>query len=702
MSLCTVCLSIDLHRLTQLYSYHNFHPEGRKKINVGYPHHRTYADLAAFAITCPACALFFQSSNADPKYPNKPGIQYDDTVTLSIKTGDGWPRRYLPDPSNQQRVMIIGLQVRVGPIGSNVISYDKVLDLWVNDDASRSLKCLVISRPVKAVDDVSTIQNWLGICLANHHKCRMDQRSTPESILMEAVPLPTRVLDVGVEGNNSPQVHLVESRGQKAMYLTLSHCWGSDPISTTTKLNVRSHKAGIDIESLSLNFRHAITFTRRLGFRYLWIDSLCIIQDNTEDWEIESSKMAEIYHQSALTISAANSSRAGDGFLKHRVSSEELGVKIPIKDGILGKDYFYIGPPSKNYSEDVDNGPLYKRGWTLQERVLSRRNVFFGVHQSHWECKTARFSENTPLVPQDVVDISGGVSSFRSLYSLPSLLPVLPAGQPCLQNIFPNTTIVSSRNTENQSQILNLWYHLVGEFTKRDFTFGDDKLPALSGIVSVFGKALGGHENTYATGIWVEDFERGLLWKNFGPTVATQRKMRSPSWSWSCVDGPVQLAREMKDSVRLLKSASCEIGYTGKDKFGRVDFGKLFMKGQIRKVDSLERTGPDFQEPFMYVLTNAVLKDHLGREIGAGYLDEPSCGLGKEDVFCVPIRHSRDVGLRALRVDCLLLCKMPTYLEMYSRVGTATLSIMGSDLSSWVAPFQEFLATAVEKDVVII
>lgn len=603
-------------------------------------------------------------------------------------------------------------------------------------DAPAELRALVIPRPVKQAEEISTIKNWLGNCMASHKSCRIIQHGDPlTSLRGEEVTLPTRVVDVGPEGSTKPYLRLLETNGLKGVYLTLSHCWGTVNIETTTTDNLEAHKSSIDLASLTLNFQDAIHFTRRLGMQYLWIDSLCIIQDSSTDWEVESSRMAEIYHQSALTLSAANSAGATQGFLRQRTPSAQRAVRVECAH----QHVFYINPPISNYDDDVEKGPLARRGWVLQERVLSRRNLFFGVDQSHWECQTSRFSENTPTVNQEITDISGGVSSFRSLFSLS------PAGggtttastgpRATLSNIFPQfppeqKTVQSMKSppkTDHEIKIYNLWYHLVGEFTKRSLTVGDDKLPALSGIVTVFSAALnnsrGGRQSTnadddqsiYAAGLWAGDFERGLLWKNFGPTLEAQAKMRAPSWSWTCVDGPVQLGREMEGQVCDFRDARCEIGRGGgRDLFGKVETGRLRLTGRLGLVPVLETMGPAFQDgKGMYVLTNAILKDEKGREIGAGYLDKPSCvwEKGENDVWCLPVRHpGRGVGSGKLKVDCLLLCKVSwvpeqheeEVLDVFWRLGTATLSLMGTDIDQLIAPFQAFLAGAEEKNIVIV
>ena len=145
---------------------------------------------------------------------------------------------------------------------------------------------------------------WLEECLETHKICSASTADDP--------PLPHRVIDVG-SINGVAEPHLLETSGQVGNYLILSHCWGGGcPIMTTSK-NIQSHLIQLKLLDLPRTFRDAIQVTRKLGCRYLWIDSLCIIQDNQKDWEVEAALMQQYYRQSLLTIAAAdaNNSEAG-------------------------------------------------------------------------------------------------------------------------------------------------------------------------------------------------------------------------------------------------------------------------------------------------------------------------------------------------------------------------------------------------------
>lgn len=112
--------------------------------------------------------------------------------------------------------------------------------------------------------------------------------------------LPTRVIDV--KPPDSLCVQFYESGGASAQYITLSHCWVSSPTVRLTQRSLEHMMERIDINSLPRTFPNAVELACRLNIQYLWIDSLCIVQDSLEDWRLEASNMASIYQNSVITV----------------------------------------------------------------------------------------------------------------------------------------------------------------------------------------------------------------------------------------------------------------------------------------------------------------------------------------------------------------------------------------------------------------
>jgi hypothetical protein len=146
------------------------------------------------------------------------------------------------------------------------------------------------------------VVDWLRECREKHTKCRASYEPA----------LPSRVLDL-VKLDQTSTIKLLETGGMRGEYVCLSHCWGNAQLITTERKTLELRKAGIPWDALSKTFQDAIVFTRCLQVRYLWIDSLCIIQDDQDDWRREAANMASIYENAWLTIAATKSSGGAGG-----------------------------------------------------------------------------------------------------------------------------------------------------------------------------------------------------------------------------------------------------------------------------------------------------------------------------------------------------------------------------------------------------
>jgi hypothetical protein len=208
-----------------------------------------------------------------------------------------------------------------------------------------------------------------------------------EDSLLEPV-LPTRVLFVGT--SKDPELRLKETHGSRGRYLALSHCWGAVLHVKTMKATLAANLQSIDEMALSPLIRDAVEVTRMIGHRYLWIDALCIVQDDHEDWKREAAKMGSVYESAYLTI-AATDGRDGDYSLLHPerdLLNDEYVVELlcdPNKPQ-LGSMFFRPRKDPKIDQPCIDASPLNKRAWVTQERILSRRILHFSQGMVHWEC----------------------------------------------------------------------------------------------------------------------------------------------------------------------------------------------------------------------------------------------------------------------------------------------------------------------------
>lgn len=182
-------------------------------------------------------------------------------------------------------------------------------------------------------------------------------------------------------------------------YIALSHCWGSAPMFKTTLSELDSRVSDISMQLLPRKFQDAVKITRKLHVRYLWIDSLCIIQDSTRDWEQESAQMGKYYANSWLTISADAALDSHGGIMNERNILEFSPCKHPrlvCGEQFGPKEGRLIYPNIGSFIQNVQEGILSKRGWILQERVLSRRILHWCRHELYWECTELQASERRP------------------------------------------------------------------------------------------------------------------------------------------------------------------------------------------------------------------------------------------------------------------------------------------------------------------
>lgn len=349
--------------------------------------------------------------------------------------------------------------------------------------------------------------SWIKDCTETHHACGPGQASQ----------LPTRVLDL--EARNGDVV-LYESHGEAAKYMCLSHCWGNSRALTTTSSNLADHKTRISFDALPRTFEDAVVFCKKMNVRYLWIDSLCIIQDDEADWQRESAIMAQIYRNSYLTIAATASSNDDEGLFYQLPQAFVFGVLLD------GSPYKVHARPAIRHFDDADF-PLFSRAWVFQERMLAPRVLHFGKQELWWECMESNHCE------------CGGFSSGERLGN----------GQEKYMSKITHQEIIS---TSSLAYLSRRWHSIIEEYSELNLTKSRDKLPALSGIAEQMCTIREGRHirnprvhhvsvRKYLSGLWSDNIVSDLLWyrKDYGLSSLPER-WRAPTWSWAALDGPVK------------------------------------------------------------------------------------------------------------------------------------------------------------------
>jgi len=205
--------------------------------------------------------------------------------------------------------------------------------------------------------------------------------------------MPTRLIDIG------DTLRLVESSSvpEHSRYVALSHCWGQLAERNrfcTYKRNLEAHRTCIaaSVDQLPRSFRDAVVVARGIGVKYLWIDSLCIVQDDTQDWEHEAKRMEQVFSAAYCTIGASSAHSSAEGFLAPRQPRPCVRLRVQVSsekdtdDGAQRNTQLYICTAIDDFSRDVEDSHLSRRGWALQERALSRRSIFYTSTQVYWEC----------------------------------------------------------------------------------------------------------------------------------------------------------------------------------------------------------------------------------------------------------------------------------------------------------------------------
>jgi hypothetical protein len=225
------------------------------------------------------------------------------------------------------------------------------------------------------------LQHWLNDC-DNHHTCRPLEYA-PGFALGSKTRLPTRLIDVSFEACDDSKVRLWETLPEDdGEWVALSHRWGDHHFSTTPE-NLQEHLNGIKLSTLPATFRDAVAVTRALGRRYLWIDSLCVIQGPNGDFRSEVKRMEEVYSGAYCVVAASCAADHYSGFLKARKPRDYVGMCREGKD----QTPFYVCQTIDDFKGHVVDGELHRRGWVLQEHALARRTLFFTEHQTYFECK---------------------------------------------------------------------------------------------------------------------------------------------------------------------------------------------------------------------------------------------------------------------------------------------------------------------------
>ena len=376
-----------------------------------------------------------------------------------------------------------------------------------------------LGQNAESEDHFSKIKSWLSECI-DHERCNLDI-SSGGKIDNRNVPLPARCIYVppGDEG-----LRLEETNNKRGAYITLSHRWNEETeICKTKKDNYHCRLDGA-FGDLPVLFRNICHIAKKLGIRYVWIDSLCIVQDDKIDWEREAPKMSQYYQFSTLSVAGTDPSRKYGLFTQFSDDYQPWSrmARLPYRDiGSKHRGWFYVYKRKheihKQYEDEIKNSELLQRGWIVQEWILSRRILWYTPNGLYWECvseaaqtsfgekldKYHRNTQNIPLELKTSFDFSRG-DSYDHWYRMVEMYA---------------PTFLSKVPQDRMLALSSLARAIQGRLRHED----------KNQINATDRTDLAG---AYCAGLWLQDIHRGLLW-----TITSQRDVKpklenAASWSW--------------------------------------------------------------------------------------------------------------------------------------------------------------------------
>lgn len=478
-------------------------------------------------------------------------------------------------------------------------------------------------------------RHWLAECRKNHKLCQK---------FIAKQKYPSRLIDVRSEDSDAVRLHITAEESTDGDYFTLSHCWGEEGL--VTKLTVETYESmrrGIPLSKLPRTFQDAIKFARFCGVKYIWIDSLCIVQDSTLDWEAESLGMGQAYANSLCNINATSSADSSGGCFNAR----ESDLVRPILVSLSGRWTKYTSPglhicyPSGAWHNNVETAPLNRRAWVLQERLLAPMQLHCAKKQLFWECRELRCCETLPssYPPYhldsfpNIQDINSAIpNEYRQicLFSQIYYNTRVPAAMTAANNGLDRTDKVikrfgrlgeawlkvkkgkvkdfiqdevqSSDPSQLEREIYQQWNSLVLAYSTCNLTYEKDKLVAIAGIADIVQEGTG-DENL--AGLWRKHLPYQLLWNTSGPATRLETKV-APTWSWAAWLDPITTAPETSwssegralvfvDNIQLPENIS---RYCTSPNISLHLFGFIFKycrNSNYRGYGELSRDGPNLQ-----------------------------------------------------------------------------------------------------------
>jgi len=372
---------------------------------------------------------------------------------------------------------------------------------------------------------------------------------------------------------------------------------------------------GIPLSQVPQTFQDAMLIAQRLGVRYIWIDSLCIIQDSEEDWREQSGLMGQVYFNSFCNIAAAHASDSRKGCFIDRIPELIAPVKVHLNWGPQPGAYYCV--KSRFWTVSMSQGPLNRRAWVYQERLLATRTLYFGETQLYWECRENMACEAFPLrLPLQVGGINAKVN-----------FPLIDGGRRA-----------SRMQPQLASNAYRLWSRIVYGYTGGALSYESDKLIGISGIAARMQDVI---NDEYLAGMWRRHLACQLLWQVYRLEKHVPRtrslEYRAPTWSWASMIGQVEHACEIhfpdhRDLTVDILDATVEL--STENPFGQIKGGFLRARGSLAKDGMLLKEFESNRGLYQLLINGSfggvALLDVDSEEVEAAIY---------EDVYYLPVRY---------------------------------------------------------------
>ncbi|EGR50748.1 uncharacterized protein TRIREDRAFT_120851 [Trichoderma reesei QM6a] len=502
------------------------------------------------------------------------------------------------------------------------------------------------------------ISEWLHECNSMHKSCM----SGP------AAQLPKRVLEMTPDSGNNIKVRLVQDVGGQERYACLSHRWGaSTHLCQTTVDSLPSHLHEIPWSLLPKTFQDAAKVAVWLGIKYLWIDSLCIIQDSAEDWKEQAAQMCEIYTGGYVTFAAAWSADSDVGLFRESPSFTvecPAHVKQQVASYLIRRVPEHITWDVAGVLKMTPELPLLSRAWVYQERLLSPRIVYFTRYEVAFEC--ARGSRERICECEHLPGgIWGGGSNgaggglgeyteFRKLYHSEGLA------------------------ASNLAAIRKHWHQIVAEYSGLRISFTSDRLPALAGVARQYGTAHSADLGRYVAGMWENCFPSELLWYRATQNVHDRPDSYcGPTWSWISMGNIAAYAtgcpRTYPDDLKVL---SIDFKLNGLDKYASISDAVMEVRGYLAPGTLVEVHNPLWN-------TKSIRFEGVAGNSLTFHYDYPLDKPGPKHIpFGTQIWCMKTGFVWGGKHICMLLHQTNFVEDTYERIGLAT-EVGRADLDSW-------------------